>query len=64
MSGKELRWWSLLALGLGLVLVTGCELNLEEAVSAGLFDFVAGTITDSLTALLPVATVVAGNAGA
>jgi hypothetical protein len=40
-------------------LTPGCELGLQDAARAGAYDFIAGTITDSLTALFPLAELIA-----
>lgn len=54
----------MLALGaLGILSLTGCSMSLKEAAEAGLFDFITGTITDTLTSLAPVADTVANVAG-
>jgi hypothetical protein len=46
----------ILVLGvLGIQCLTGCDMSFQEAAEAGLFDFVAGTITDTLARLLPIA---------
>ena len=39
---------------LGLLGTLGCEANLQEAALAGLYDFVSGTVTDTLTQLMSV----------
>ncbi len=33
---------------------TGCALDMRDAVLAGVFDFVSGTVTETLVNLLPV----------
>ena len=38
----------------------GCSTTFQDAMLAGVFDFVAGTVTDLLTRLLPIADTVAG----
>jgi hypothetical protein len=37
----------------------GCSMTFRDAVAAGAFDFVAGTVTDLLARLLPIAEAVA-----
>jgi hypothetical protein len=58
MEGIGVRNWMMLLCVAGLLLLTGCDISLQEAAQAGVFDFVAGTITDTLTALLPIAATV------
>jgi hypothetical protein len=43
----------LIALGL-LLPNTGCALDMRDAVLSGVFDFVSGTVTETLVNLLPV----------
>lgn len=50
--------WTVVLCAMGMLLLTGCDISLQEAAQAGIFDFVAGTITDTLTGLLPIADVV------
>ena len=50
--------WMVVLCVVGMLLLTGCDISLQEAAQAGIFDFVAGTITDTLTGLLPIADVV------
>jgi hypothetical protein len=40
----------------GFLLATqsGCELTLRDAVATGVYDFVSASVTDALTALVPV----------
>jgi len=49
------RWKTLLKWSLLLPLLAGgCTAEFRDAVRAGAFDFVAGTVTELLTLLLPV----------
>jgi hypothetical protein len=43
--------------------LSGCDLSVEEAATAGVYDFVAGTVTEILMALLPLGSAVAGATG-
>jgi len=47
--------WMMLVLGCVIVAGSGCSMNVKELGEAGFFDFVTGTITDALTALVPIA---------
>ena len=38
-----------------------CSTDFRDAALAGLLDFVSGTVTDSLTALAPVADAISGG---
>jgi len=54
---KRIAWLRILGGLWGLACfaaVTGCSVNLSEAFSAGIYDFVAGTVTETLSALNPV----------
>ena len=47
---------SMFVLGLlGLLCTFGCDANLQEAALAGLYDFVAGTVSDTLGTIMPIA---------
>ncbi|MCG3138401.1 MAG: hypothetical protein HJJLKODD_02264 [Phycisphaerae bacterium] len=51
------KWW-----WIGFLLISGCtSSDFQDAATIGLFDFISGTITDSLTALLPVADALSGS---
>jgi hypothetical protein len=53
------RWTRLTAAALLLPLcATGCSATVRDALWAGAFDFVAGTVTELLFRLLPIADVV------
>lgn len=47
----------------GALLICGCNTatGLRDAAFGGLLDFVAGTMTDSLGALVPLADLIAGT---
>ena len=49
--------------GLALLTTAGCDANLQEAALAGLFDFVSGTVADTLGAFFPVAEALASSVG-
>ena len=55
--------WMVVLCGVGMLLLTGCNLSVQEAAQAGIFDFVAGTITDSLTAAVPIADAIGNGVG-
>ncbi|KPK49915.1 MAG: hypothetical protein AMK72_03340 [Planctomycetes bacterium SM23_25] len=50
--------WMVALCTVGMLSLTGCGISLQEAAQAGIFDFVAGTITETLSALVPLADVV------
>lgn len=38
------------------VLLSGCvEIEFQEAISAGIYDFISGTVTELLAGLVPIA---------
>ena len=47
----------------GALIICGCDTStgLRDAAFGGLLDFVAGTMTDSLSALVPLADMIAGT---
>ncbi len=47
-------------LAAGMLLGTSCSLQVRDAVSAGVFDFISGTVTQLLESLFPVAEAAAG----
>ena len=55
--------WMIVLGGLGIMFVAGCDVSLREAATAGVFDFVAGTVADTLTGLMPIADAVAVTVG-
>ena len=55
--------WMVVLGVLEILSLTGCDLSVQEAAQAGIFDFVAGTITDSLTAAVPIADTIANAIG-
>ena len=55
--------WLILWGGLAILSLTGCNMSLQEAMETGIFDFVACTITDTLSQLLPMADIVANAVG-
>ena len=55
--------WMVVLGVLGILSLTGCDLSVQEAAQAGVFDFVAGTITDSLSAALPIADAIGNGVG-
>lgn len=63
MRRTDVRHWVAVLGGLGILSLTGCDMSLKEAAESGLFDFVAGTITDTLSSLVPIADTVANVAG-
>ncbi len=53
---KNLIRQSMFVVGLlGLLCTFGCDANLQEAALAGLYDFVSGTVSDTLGAVMPIA---------
>ncbi len=63
MKAKILRRYIFVVGLLGVLGTLGCNLSIQEAARAGVFDFVAGTVGETLSALLPVAAAVSGGAG-
>jgi len=48
----------------GLVLTAmGCEAELKDTIISGLLDFLGGSVTDTLTAVLPISDWAAGLLG-
>ena len=61
---KNLVRQSLFAVGLlGLLGAFGCDGNLQEAALVGLYDFVSGTVSDTLGAVMPIADAFANGVG-
>ena len=48
---------------LGLLCAFGCDANLQEAALAGLYDFVAGTVNETLATIMPISDAVANGVG-
>lgn len=60
---KHIAKWKVLILTAGLLPAFGLSCSttdVRDAALAGLLDFLSGTITDSLTALLPIADTISG----
>ncbi len=55
--------WMLVLGALGILSLAGCDLVVREAATAGVFDFVAGTIAETLTQAVPLAEAVANGGG-
>ena len=55
MRRTRIRHWLKVVGGLGLLGLAGCETHLQEAALAGLYDFVAGTVGDTLSTMMPIA---------
>jgi hypothetical protein len=53
--------WMLVLGALGILSMAGCHVSLPDAAEAGMFDFLAGTITDTLTQLIPLADMAANG---
>ena len=53
---KNLIRQSMFVVGLlGPLCTLGCDANRQEAALAGLYDFVSGTVSDTLGAVMPIA---------
>ena len=48
---------------LALLAAVGCDANLKEAALAGLYDFVSGTVNDTLGAVMPIADTIEHGVG-
>ena len=51
--------WLLISTGLLPLIGLGCSTELRDALAAGAFDFVSGSVTELLTRLLPVVDTIA-----
>ena len=61
---KNLVCQAMFIVGLvGLLGTFGCDGNLQEAALAGLYDFVSGTVSDTLGAVISIADASANGVG-
>lgn len=54
--------WMVIGSGL-LASQAGCDLNLEDAFAAGVYDFVSGSVTEALVALSPLSLILEAMGG-
>ncbi len=60
MLKKMKRWIVILAASGPVIYGASCSTQLRDAAAAGVFDFVTGTTTDTLSALAPISGLFAG----